>query len=88
MGHNLWHCFSITGVEGSVAAWSTQGATRLVLKMDGENPGVPGSLFISTRPDTQVLDSAGNVIAGAEAHSIFRLVQVWITNIGSKPQCH
>jgi hypothetical protein len=70
------------GVEGAVAAWSTRGATRLVLSMSGENPGVPGSLFVTTRPDTQVLDSAGNVIAGPEGSFDLSTRPVWITNIG------
>ena len=70
------------GVEGSVAVWSTHGATRVVLKMGGEDPAVPGSLFISTRPDTQVLDSAGNVIAGAEVSFDLSTRPVWSTNIG------
>jgi hypothetical protein len=70
------------GVEGSVAAWSTRGTTRLVLKMSSENPGVPGSVFVTTRPDTQVLDAAGNVIAGPEGSFDLSTRPVWITNIG------
>jgi hypothetical protein len=69
------------GQEGAVAVWSRQGTTRLIMNMTGQDPGVPGSLYIATRPDTQVLDSAGRVIAGAEGSFDLSTRPVWITRI-------
>lgn len=66
---------------GNIAAWSTSGTTRLVLNMTGENPNVPGSIYIATRPDTQILDATGQVLGGSEGTFDLGSRPVWITNI-------
>lgn len=68
--------------SGNVVAWSTGGATKLVLNMTGEDPQVPNSIYIATVPDTQVLDSTGQVVGGAEGSFDLTSRPVWITNVG------
>lgn len=73
------------GEEASVAAWAVGGApggAKAVLNMTGVNPQVPNSIYIATRPDTQVLDATGNVLAGPEAAFELTARPIWITKIG------
>ncbi|MBW3635394.1 MAG: hypothetical protein KY445_02870 [Armatimonadetes bacterium] len=68
---------------GTLVAWSPNGAASLNLSSSGlPDPRLPGSTFVATRPDSQVLDSSGAVIAPPDG--VIRLTQrpVVITNVG------
>ncbi len=68
---------------GTLVAWSPNGAASLNLSSSGvADPQLPGSTFVATRPDSQVLDSSGAVIAPPDG--VIRLTQrpVVITNVG------
>jgi hypothetical protein len=69
------------GQSGNIVAWSPFGGTRVVMNMTGEDPKVPGSIYIATRPDTQILDSTGQVVGGPEGTFDLTARPVWITNI-------
>ncbi|MDQ3814911.1 MAG: hypothetical protein M3347_13285, partial [Armatimonadota bacterium] len=69
------------GKQGHIAAWSVKGKTALVLNTSGQDPKVPGSIYVATRPDSQVLDATGAVVAGAEGTLTLTNRPVWITNI-------
>lgn len=69
-------------VQGHVVAWSLGGEAKLILNQTGVDPGVPDAVYIATRPDTQVLDAAGTVLAGPDGTVLLTDRPVWITNIG------
>ncbi|MDF2441223.1 MAG: polysaccharide biosynthesis protein PslG [Abditibacteriota bacterium] len=70
------------GREGDMVAWSPSGRGKMVLGT--EDPQVAGSLFVQTRADSQLLDSAG-LSAGSGAGAIELSARpVWITKIGAQ----
>ena len=70
-----------SGQSATVVAWTTGQEARLVVNSTGDNPGVANSLYVSARPDTQVLDIAGNVLGGSETQIGLTTQPLYITNI-------
>lgn len=71
------------GREGDMVAWSPSGKGKLVLG-NGDDPQVPGAIFVQTRADSQLLDASG-LSAGNSAGSVQLSTRpVWITKIGAQ----
>jgi hypothetical protein len=68
------------GREGDIVAWSPRGNGRLVLNTNAD-PQVPGALFIQTRADSQVVDSAGQLVNGPAGAVNVTYRPIWITRI-------
>ena len=61
--------------DGDLVVWSPAGAATLALNSAGDTINLPGAQFISTRPDSQVLDATGNVVSPPDG----------VLKIGSRP---
>ncbi|HVF11230.1 MAG TPA: stalk domain-containing protein [Abditibacteriaceae bacterium] len=73
------------GQEATAVAWALDngagGTGQLVFNSSGTNPQVPNSVYIATRPGSQVLDSTGAPLAGADGTLVLSDRPVWITKI-------
>ncbi len=84
LGPNAVALMFDNGEEASIVAWavsSAPGAAKMVLNMTGTDPQVPNSIYVATRPDTQVLDATGKPLAGSEGTFDLTARPIWITKI-------
>lgn len=71
------------GLEGSILAWGLSGKSTLTFNPEGADPQVTDSIFTTTRADSKVLDSMGQVIGGAGGAVALTPRPVWITKIAA-----
>ena len=71
------------GIDGSAIAWGLNNRATLTFNAEGIDPQVPDSVFIGTRADSQLLDSAGNVVGGAAGALKLGGRPVWISHIAA-----
>ena len=69
------------GQDATVVAWSMSAGAQLVVNGTGVNPAVLNSLYVSTRPDSEVLDMAGKVIFGADGILPLTSQPLFVTNV-------
>lgn len=67
--------------SGTLVAWAPTGGATLALSSSGVNAQTPNTTFVATRPDSQVLDSSGAVVAPADGLLKLTSRPVFITNV-------
>jgi hypothetical protein len=82
LGQGLVALLFDDGKSGTLVAWSPNGDATLALSATGINSHLPNALFISTRPDSKVLDAVGNTVASPDGPLRISTAPVIITNVG------
>jgi hypothetical protein len=67
--------------SGTLVAWSPTGEATLTLTSTGIDPKLPGATYVATRPDSQVLDALGNVVAPPDGVLKLNSRPIFITNV-------
>jgi len=70
--------------DGVIVAWSPRGEGTLNLFTESLPSDVPGTVEVATRPDSQVLDSAGVVVAAPTGALALTQSPIIITRIGGE----
>jgi hypothetical protein len=71
-----------TGQDSSVlVAWSPSGTGSLMLASSGVNPHSTTATFLSTRPDSQVLDATGKKVSGPDGLVKLTQAPFFITHV-------
>jgi len=81
LGPNLMALLFDDAKTGHMVVWGLRGTTQLVFNTTGVDPQVPNSLYITTRADSEILDSTGERLAGEAGTLQLTSRPVWITNI-------
>lgn len=82
LGQGLVALLFDDGKSGTLVAWSPSGNATLALSATGVDSHLPNALFVSTRPDSRVLDATGNSIAPPDGPLRVGTSPVLITNVG------
>ena len=69
--------------SGVLVVWSPKGDGTLALNSSGATVSLPGAQFVSTRPDSQVMNATGQVVAPPDGVIKIGARPIFITNVAA-----